>query len=318
MKKIVGVAILAALLLFLIPMGLRQDRQVQEETPVPTQLPDSGHTLNILTDSGVEAMDLNQYLWGVVAAEMPASFEQEALRAQAVAARTYALHKAGGAVNHPEADLCTNYACCQAWISQESARNNWGENADAYAQKITQAVASTNGEVILYDGALISAVFHSSSGAGTQDAVEVWGNDVPYLHSVTSPEGEEVPNYRSEVTMTPQEFKDTFLKAKPEAVFEGEDPAATAARELEEETGYTAASLTKLTELLPTPAYCTERIYLYQAHGLTKGEQRLDRDEFLDVVALPLAEALEMVLAGKVPDAKTQAGILLLARQQGI
>jgi len=237
MKKIVGVAILAALLLFLIPMGLRQDRQVQEETPVPTQLPDSGHTLNILTDSGVEAMDLNQYLWGVVAAEMPASFEQEALRAQAVAARTYALHKAGGAVNHPEADLCTNYACCQAWISQESARNNWGENADAYAQKITQAVASTNGEVILYDGALISAVFHSSSGAGTQDAVEVWGNDVPYLHSVTSPEGEEVPNYRSEVTMTPQEFKDTFLKAKPEAVFEGEDPAAWIGETVNTEAG---------------------------------------------------------------------------------
>lgn len=112
--------------------------------------------------------------------------------------------------------------------------------------------------------------------------------------------------------------KEELLELPAGKLEEGEDPAATAARELEEETGYTAASLTKLTELLPTPAYCTERIYLYQAHGLTKGEQRLDRDEFLDVVALPLAEALEMVLAEKVPDAKTQAGILLLARQQGI
>ncbi len=112
--------------------------------------------------------------------------------------------------------------------------------------------------------------------------------------------------------------KEELLELPAGKLEEGEDPAATAARELEEETGYTADSLTKLTELLPTPAYCTERIYLYQAHGLTKGEQRLDRDEFLDVVALPLAEALEMVLAGKVPDAKTQAGILLLARQQGI
>ena len=112
--------------------------------------------------------------------------------------------------------------------------------------------------------------------------------------------------------------KEELLELPAGKLEEGEDPAATAARELEEETGYTADSLTKLTELLPTPAYCTERIYLYQAHGLTKGEQRLDRDEFLDVVALPLAEALEMVLAGNVPDAKTQAGILLLARQQGI
>ena len=97
--------------------------------------------------------------------------------------------------------------------------------------------------------------------------------------------------------------KEELLELPAGKLEEGEDPAA---------------SLTKLTELLPTPAYCTERIYLYQAHGLTKGEQRLDRDEFLDVVALPLAEALELVLAGKLPDAKTQAGILLLARQQGI
>jgi len=99
----------------------------------------------------------------------------------------------------------------------------------------------------------------------------------------------------------------------------GEDPAAAAARELEEETGYTADRLEKLTEMLPTPAYCTERIYLYRGVGLTrKGEQQLDRDEFLDVVAMPLKQALEMVLTGKICDAKTQAGVLLLAREQGL
>ena len=89
MKKVVGIALVLALLIFLIPMGLRPERNAQEEQPTThTQLPDSGHVLNILTDSGVEPMDLNQYLWGVVAAEMPACFEQEALRAQAVAARS--------------------------------------------------------------------------------------------------------------------------------------------------------------------------------------------------------------------------------------
>ena len=113
-------------------------------------------------------------------------------------------------------------------------------------------------------------------------------------------------------------YGQTLLEIPAGKLEPGEDPMEAAARELTEETGCTAGYLTKLTEIIPTPAYCTERIYLYQAHGLTKGEQRLDRDEFLDVVALPLAEALEMVLAGKVPDAKTQAGILLLARQQGI
>lgn len=223
MKKVIAAALLLAVVLFLIPLGLRQDREAPaQEAHQALSLPESGRTLNILVDGQVQAMDLNEYLWGVVAAEMPASFEEEALKAQAVAARTYALHKAGGSANHPEADLCTDYACCQAWIARDTARANWGDNADRYADKITQAVGETNGEVILYDGQLISAVFHSSSGEGTQDAVAVWGSSVPYLQSVTSPEGEEVPNYHSEVTFSAQEFRDTYLAARPEAQLEGQ------------------------------------------------------------------------------------------------
>ena len=155
---------------------------------------------------------------------MPASFSQEALKAQAVAARTYALNK-GPSFNHPDADLCTDYACCQAWIARDKAQGNWGDKAAEYTNKITTAVAETGNQVILYQGQLIDAVFHSSSSAATQDAVEVWGNSVPYLQSVDSPEGEGVPNYESQVTLTTQEFKDAFLKAQPTASLEG-DPAS--------------------------------------------------------------------------------------------
>ncbi len=225
MKKIVAVALLLALVLFLIPLGLRQEKTPEPPDQPALTLPDSGRTLSVLVDGQVQEMELNEYLWGVVAAEMPASFEEEALKAQAVAARTYSLHKAGNAANHPEADLCTNYACCQAWISREKAQANWGENAAAYTDKITQAVGETNNQVVLYEGQLISAVFHSSSGEATQDAVAVWGNSVPYLQSVDSPEGEEVPDYHSEVTFSAQEFKDTYLAAQPDAVLEGA-PAA--------------------------------------------------------------------------------------------
>lgn len=224
MKKVVGVAVILVCLLFLIPMGLRQEKAETREMPEPevVALPDSGHTLTVLRDGQVEEMELNEYLWGVVAAEMPASFREEALKAQAVAARTYSLHKAGGSTVHPEADLCTNYACCQAWISREAAEANWGENALTYANRITEAVAGTNNEVLLYDDQLVTAVFHSSSGEATQDAVEVWGNSVPYLQSVSSPEGEEVPNFHSEKTLNAAEFREAFLKARPEAVLEGE------------------------------------------------------------------------------------------------
>ena len=96
----------------------------------------------------------------------------------------------------------------------------------------------------------------------------------------------------------------------------GEDPMEAAARELREETGYAAASLQKLTEMLPTPAYCTEVIHIYEATGLTPVGQDLDRDEFLDVVPMPLGEALEKVLSGEIIDGKTQVGVLLLTGRQ--
>ena len=183
MKKIIGVALILVVVLFALPFVVRQAQDTGQD-PQPTAqeeaaLPDSGHTLRVKgSDGQVTEMDLNQYLWGVVAAEMPASFSQEALKAQAVAARTYALNK-GPSFNHPDADLCTDYACCQAWIARDKAQGNWGDKAAEYTNKITTAVAETGNQVILYQGQLIDAVFHSSSSAATQDAVEVWGNSVP-------------------------------------------------------------------------------------------------------------------------------------------
>ena len=174
MKKIIGVALILVVVLFALPFVVRQAQDTGQD-PQPTAqeeaaLPDSGHTLRVKgSDGQVTEMDLNQYLWGVVAAEMPASFSQEALKAQAVAARTYALNK-GPASNHPDADLCTDYACCQAWIARDKAQGNWGDKAAEYTNKITTAVAETGNQVILYQGQLIDAVFHSSSSAATQDA----------------------------------------------------------------------------------------------------------------------------------------------------
>ena len=97
-----------------------------------------------------------------------------------------------------------------------------------------------------------------------------------------------------------------------------EDPARCAARELEEETGYRAETLTLLTRLHPTPAYCQELIYVYQAEGLHPVGQHLDEDEFLQVEAIPFSDALAMVKNGEITDAKTQIGILLYALQNHI
>ena len=107
------------------------------------------------------------------------SFEPEALKAQAVAARTYTLYKMQTGGNHGDtADICTDSTCCQAYISEENARNNWGENADAYEEKIETAVRETDGETILYGGVPILAVFHSCSAGQTRSSGQVWVSDL--------------------------------------------------------------------------------------------------------------------------------------------
>ena len=191
-------------------------------TPVPGW--DGGQTLRLLKNDGsVETVTLSDYLWGVVAAEMPASFQSEALKAQTVAARTYCLYqRAGAGDKHPGADVCTDSACCQAYLTREQAAAAWGENAQRYSDKITEAVSDTDGLLCLYEGQPIDAVFFSSAAGKTSDAQEVWGSSVPYLASVDSPEGEEVPGWRTVVTFTPAEFREKFLSARPEADFSGD------------------------------------------------------------------------------------------------
>ena len=155
---------------------------------------------------------------------MPASFEPEALKAQTVAARTYTLSKMERTVEaHPDADVCTDITCCQAYISMENARANWGSQADAYEAKIREAVTATDGEAILYGGVPILAVFHSSSAGLTRAAGQVWQNDLPYLKPVDSPEAKEtIPNYYSRVDFTPAALKEKLLAKIPSADLSGD------------------------------------------------------------------------------------------------
>jgi stage II sporulation protein D len=134
----------------------------------------------------VVTLPLEEYLVGVVAAEMPAEFHPEALKAQAVAARTYTLLRLSaknGNSNLPGADLNDNPEDSQAWIPVSEMRRRWGGLSFGYYYgKITAAVRDTDGEVIVYRGQLIDPVYHSSCGGlGTEDAADVWGYDVPYL-----------------------------------------------------------------------------------------------------------------------------------------
>ena len=189
-----------------------------EELPVPAEpAPDE---LRVLTPDGTVTMDMQDYLRGVVAAEMPASFRPEALKAQAVAARSYAMYCSSFS-KHGDADVCTDYRCCQAWRSDEELKERWGENYEDNLEKIRTAVEETDGEYLRFGGRPAFAAFHSSSASVTENSADVW-SAVPYLVSVPSPESaEDVPGYVSRVECSPIDFRDTVLSAHPEADFSG-------------------------------------------------------------------------------------------------
>lgn len=150
----------------------------------------------------VENVNIEEYLCNVVSAEMPASFETEALKAQAIVARTYTMFKLNNK-KHDNADICDNLACCQAWISKEDRLAKWEESKrDEYWQKICSVVQQTKGQVIMYNNEPINAFFHSNSGGTTEIPVNVWGGtNYPYLQVVETSGEEAYTQYASEVTI---------------------------------------------------------------------------------------------------------------------
>ena len=134
----------------------------------------------------VEDVNLDEYLYHVVSAEMPVDFEVEALKAQAVVARTYTVFKIStNSEKHAGADICDDCSCCQAWVSKEDRLARWEENVrEENWKKIEQVVNETKGKLITYEGKPINAFFHSNSGGKTEIPVNVWGGSYPYLQAV--------------------------------------------------------------------------------------------------------------------------------------
>lgn len=176
------------------------------ETAEETLPPTVPLTMRLRKKSGeVVNGDLDTYLVGVVLAEMPASFEMEALKAQAVVARTYTRKAYVTDGKHGDGSVCTNPGCCQAYISEEAYLAKGGTRADV--DKVRYAVAATSGYVLTYGESLIEATYFSCSGGSTEDAVAVWGTDYPYLRAVDSPGEEGAAHFADSVTFTPQEFQ---------------------------------------------------------------------------------------------------------------
>ncbi|MCL2544404.1 MAG: stage II sporulation protein D [Clostridia bacterium] len=179
----------------------------------------------VLYDAGTQTLrtlTLGDYLTGVVAAEMPALYHEEALRAQAVAARTRAvasMRRLGGTgcAAHPGADICGDSAHCQAWMDDPALRRRWGADYAAHLRKITDAVQSTRGEVMTYGGEPIEVLYHAVSGGATENVEHVFSEALPYLRGVESPGEEGAARYQSEQRFAQQAAAEALNAAFPGA-----------------------------------------------------------------------------------------------------
>ena len=170
------------------------------------------HKINVLNAaSEVESMELNTYIIGVLLGELPAEFDVETMKAQAVVARTYALKRQQTAQKHNNA-VCVDSACCQAYCAVDAylAKGGTQETVD----KITSAVSATEYQILTYNNQLIEATYFSCSGGRTEDAVAVWGAEIPYLQAVDSPGEEQATHYTDSVQFTKQEFTE-LLQISP-------------------------------------------------------------------------------------------------------
>ena len=173
--------------------------------------------IDVYHEGEIIRMPLEEYLVGVVAAEMPASYEPEAIKAQAVAARTYTMYKKdhGGCSAHPGADICTYSGHCQAYLTEDEMLSLWGNDADMYLDKIKTAVAETAGQIILYQGEEIQVFYHACSGGQTENCENVYAQALPYLVSVESKGEEEYSRFYGEVTVSAQEFVSAMTEFSP-------------------------------------------------------------------------------------------------------
>ena len=189
-----------------------------QEEAVPGT-PDGRTRVSLLAGDEVRLLTMEEYLPGVLAGEMPVSFQPEALRAQAVAARTFAAYHAGHAApRHPEAEVCSDSGCCQVWLGEAELRDRWGADYEANMGRIRSAVESTDGQILTYGGEPILSCFHASSAGATENSAVLWGRALPYLVSVDSPEtASDVPGFVSTVEVWPEEFREVILSAYPDA-----------------------------------------------------------------------------------------------------
>lgn len=167
-----------------------------EEEPISVALKDT-------KNENINNLDLEEYVIGVIAGEMPASFDEEALKAQAIAARTYAMYKIN--TTNKNYDLVSDITN-QVYLNEDEMHQKWAEDYDYYYAKIAKCVNATKNLVMKYDGEVISSYYFAMSNGKTEDVSLVFGEVRDYLKSVDSSWDKNIKNYEVTTNFTKQDF----------------------------------------------------------------------------------------------------------------
>lgn len=198
MKKLIIVTLLVIIIPFLVVKIFVPTDEIKFKNM-------TNNIIRVKDEQGnITEIPFEEYIKGVVAGEMPATFEEEALKAQAVASRSYAMYQMEGSKDkdYDVLDTTTN----QVYLTDEELKNNWKEEYPEKINKIKKTVAETKGEYLTYDGKVINAMFFSTSNGQTENSEDVFVSALPYLRSVASSWDEESPVYTDTATFSLQDF----------------------------------------------------------------------------------------------------------------
>lgn len=189
MKKYISFGLVFILIIYIIPLSTlitKKEKKIFKGETIAVFDPDTEEVFSV---------PLEEYVLKVLSKEMPASFEKEALKAQAVAIRTYTLKKKQTKnEKHPKATVCTDSNHCMAYLKDEINKE--------YREKLESAVKETEGQVLMFENEYASTVFHAISSGKTENSQDIWGGQVPYLVSVESTEDKNVKDYETKVTVS--------------------------------------------------------------------------------------------------------------------
>ncbi len=218
-KYFLYILIIIILLIILLTLFLNRksivvnNKETNLESEIEVQIYDYSKygTIKLLhaKTNQVEEVNLDEYIACVVSAEMPVKYDIEALKSQAIVARTYTIYKITTSSKHKEADICDQSSCCQAWISKENRLKRWdSKEATNNWNKIIRAVNETKGKIITYNKKPINAFFHANSGGKTEVPFYVWGGQgYPYLQVVETAGEENYSGYQSKAEFSKVEFE---------------------------------------------------------------------------------------------------------------